>query len=496
MNTPMRRIAMLVMAMVLILLAGITYLQVFKAGELRADPRNQRVLVDEYSRQRGQISAGGQVLAASVESDDRFKFLRVYPAAPTAPSSPLANAPVTGFYSMNYASTGLEKTEDQVLNGSDDRLFGRRLFDLVSGRNPRGGNVVTTIDPLLQQVAYDNLTAKDYTGSVVALDPRTGAILAMVSTPSYDPNTLSGHDGDAVTAAWQKLQSDPREPMLNRAISQTYPPGSTFKVLTSATALEHGATVDKQLTAAAGLTLPGTDTVLHNYGDEPCGSGQTVSMIEAFARSCNAAFAQLGIEYGTSALQQTAKAFGIGPDTPSIPLQVADSTLGSIPDAAALGQSSIGQRDVAVTPLQNAVIAATVANGGVRMQPYLVQKLEGPDLKPLSTTSPTSPGQAIPPEVAKTLTQMMIASEQDTTGAGSVPGVQIASKTGTAEHGATPKQTPPHGWYIAFAPAQDPVIAVAVIVEDGGDEGLAATGGKIASPIGRAVIQAAVQEGR
>ncbi|WP_200173837.1 peptidoglycan D,D-transpeptidase FtsI family protein [Tomitella cavernea] len=496
MNTPMRRVAMLVMTMVVVLLAGVTYLQVFKADELRADPRNQRVLVDEYSRQRGQISADGQVLAASVESGDRFKFLRVYPANPHAPTSPEANAPVTGFYSLNYASSGLEKAEDQILSGSDDRLFGNRLFDLVSGRNPRGGNVETTINPVLQQVAYDQLASQDLTGSVVALDPRTGAILAMVSAPSYDPNLLAGHDGAEVAANWKRLHTDPRSPMLNRAISQTYPPGSTFKVVTSAAALENGATINDPLTAAAGLTLPGTNTVLHNYADERCGPGDTVPMIEAFARSCNAAFAQLGIKYGADALRDTAEDFGIGPDTPSIPLPVADSTVGTIPDAAALGQSSIGQRDVALTPLQNAVIAATVANGGVRMQPYLVEELEGPDLKTLSTTSPTSPGQAIPPDVADELTQMMIASEQNTTGAGSVPGVQIASKTGTAEHGSTPKQTPPHGWYIAFAPAQNPVIAVAVIVEDGGNAGLAATGGKIASPIGRAVIEAAVQGGQ
>lgn len=495
MNTPMRRIAIAVMGMVVVLLAGVTYVQVINADELRSDNRNQRVLVDEYSRQRGQISADGQILATSTESGDRFKYLRLYPENPNAPTSPQAEAPVTGFYSMNYGSTGLERAADGVLSGSDDRLFGRRLFDLISGRNPRGGNVVTTIDPMLQQIAYDQLTAKDYTGSVVALDPRTGAILAMASAPSYDPNLLSGHDGDVVSENWQRLQSDPSAPMLNRAISQTYPPGSTFKVLTSADALEHGATVDDQLTAAAGLTLPGTNTVLHNYADEQCGPGDTVSLITAFARSCNAAFAQLGIKYGTESLQKTAKDFGIGPDTPTIPLPVADSTLGSIPDDAALGQSSIGQRDVALTPLQNAVVAATVANGGVRMQPYLVDKLEGPDLKTLSTTKPTSPGQAMPPEVAKTLTDMMLASEQNTSGAGSVPGVDIASKTGTAEHGSTPKQTPPHGWYIAFAPAEDPVIAVAVIVENGGDQGLSATGGSVASPIGRAVISAAVQGG-
>lgn len=496
MNTPMRRVSMAVMAMVVILLAGSTYLQVFKSDDLSADPRNQRVLVDEYSRHRGQISAGGQVLASSVPTEDRFKYLRVYPPSPDDPSSPLADAPVTGFYSMNYGSKGLEQVEDPVLNGSDDRLFGRRLFDLISGRDPRGGNVVTTIDPRLQQIAYDKLTANGDTGAVVALDPTTGAIKAMVSTPSYDPNKLASHDGDEVSAYWEQLQSDPDQPMLNRAISQTYPPGSTFKVLTSAAALEHGATTDEQLTAAAGFELPGTTDVLHNYADQRCGPGDTVSMLQAFARSCNAAFAQLGIEYGEDALRDAARSFGIGPDAPSIPLTVADSSIGAIPDDAALGQSSIGQRDVALTPLQNAVIAATVANGGVRMQPYLVDELEGPDLKSLSTTKPTSPGRAIPPDVAGTLTKMMVASEKKTYGAGNDGNLTIASKTGTAEHGSDPKQTTPHGWYIGFAPADDPDIAVAVIVEGHGSEDLSATGGRVASPIGRAVMKAAAAEGR
>lgn len=492
MNTPLRRVALAVMAMVIALLANATYVQVFKADSLRADPRNQRVLVDEYSRQRGLISADGQVLAFSEPITDRFKYLRAYP---NEHAQALANAPVTGYYSMQYSSTGLERAEDTILNGSDDKLFGARLFDLVSGRDPRGGNVLTTIDPVLQQVAYDELSARGLTGSVVALDPQTGAILAMVSTPSFDPNLLASHDGAERTDAWNALVADPRNPMLNRAISATYPPGSTFKVITSATALSHGGTVDEQLTAASGLTLPGTNSVLNNYGDAPCGAGETASLMTAFALSCNAAFAELGIKYGADDLKSQAAAFGIGPDSPSIPLAVADSTVGAIPDAAALGQSSIGQRDVAMTPLQNAVVAATVANGGVRMEPYLVKQLQGPDLSTLSTTQPKSLGQSVSPEVAATLTSMMVESEKNTSGYGSVPGLEIASKTGTAEHGTTPKQTPPHAWYIGFAPANNPTIAIAVIVEDGGDRGLAATGGSVAAPIGRAVMAAATQGG-
>ncbi|AYJ47551.1 peptidoglycan D,D-transpeptidase FtsI family protein [Rhodococcus sp. P1Y] len=493
MNTPLRRVSIAVMVMVVALLANVTYLQVIKADDLRSDPRNSRVLLDEYSRQRGQISAGGQVLAASVSTDDRYKYLRTYPPNQLAPNSPLANAPVTGFYSMLYSSTGLERTEDEVLNGSDDRLFGRRLFDLISGRDPRGGNVVTTIDPVVQQVAYDQLFSRGYTGSVVAIEPSTGNILAMASSPSYDPNLLASHDGAQTSDAWDALNADPAKPLLNRAISATYPPGSTFKVLVTAAALENGATPDDQLTAAPTITLPDTETSLENYNGSTCGGGATASLREAFARSCNTAFVELGIKTGADALRDTASAFGIGDETTSLPLPVADSTIGSIPDDAALGQSSIGQRDVALTPLQDAVIAATVANSGVRMAPHMVSQLQSPDLSNLSTTTPDSKGQAISPETAATLTSLMIGSENNTGGDGKIAGVQIASKTGTAEHGTDPRNTPPHAWYIGFAPAENPKIAIAVIVEDGGDRALAATGGSVAAPVGRAVIAAGLQ---
>jgi len=488
MNTPLRRVAMAVMVMVVALLANATYVQVIKADDLRADPRNSRVLLDEYSRLEGQILASVRVLAAYVATEDRYRSLREYP-------NPYPYAPVTGFYSMQYGSAGLERTEDPILNGSDNRLFSQRFFDLVSGRDPRGGNVVTTLNPAMQQVAYDQLTSKGYTGSVVAIEPSTGRILTMVSTPSYDPNLLASHDGAETTKAWDELNADPNDPLVNRAISQTYPPGSTFKVLTTAAALGNGATPDDQLTAAPQITLPGTSTTLENYNGSTCGPNPTASLRDAFARSCNTAFVELGIKDGADAIKDEASAFGIGPNTPAIPLPVADSTVGDISDDAALGQTSIGQRDVAVTPLENAVIAATVANGGVRMQPNLISQLQAPDLTDLSTPSPVSMGQAISPAVAATLTDLMIGSENFTGGDGKIPGVQIASKTGTAEHGVNPRETPPHAWYIAFAPAQNPTVAVAVIVENGGDRGLAATGGSVAAPIGRAVIAAGIQGG-
>jgi peptidoglycan glycosyltransferase len=490
MNTSLRRISVSVMVLVVLLLANATLTQVFTADGLRSDPRNQRVLLDEYSRQRGQISAGGQLLAYSVSTNGRFRFLRVYP-------NPFAYAPVTGFYSLQYSSSGLERAEDSVLNGSDQRLFGRRLADFFTGRDPRGGNVDTTIKPQVQQAAWDAM--KDgcggpCKGSVVALEPSTGKILAMVSSPSYDPNLLATHNMEEQSATWQRLRDDPDSPLLNRAISETYPPGSTFKVITTAAALEHGATENTQLTSAARIPLPDSTATLENYDGSTCGAGPTTTLRQAFAKSCNTAFVELGLDTGRDAVRSTAVSFGMDTPPPMIPLQVVESTVGPIADDAALGMSSIGQKDVAVTPLQNALVAATIANDGVTMRPYLVDSLKGPDLANIGSATPQEERRAVSHEVADTLTDLMVAAEQATQQKGAIAGVQIASKTGTAEHGTDPRNTPPHAWYIAFAPAQAPKVAVAVLVEDGGDR-LSATGGVLAAPIGRATIAAALREG-
>ncbi|MBV9089044.1 MAG: D,D-transpeptidase PbpA [Mycobacteriaceae bacterium] len=491
MNASLRRISVTIMVLIVLLLLNATLTQVFTADGLRADPRNQRVLLDEYSRQRGQISAGGQLLAYSVSTSGRFRFLRVYP-------NPLAYAPITGFYSLRYSSTGLERAEDSMLNGSDERLFGRRLADFFTGRDPRGGNVDTTINPQVQQAAWDAMShgcsGGPCKGAVVALEPATGKILAMVSSPSYDPNLLASHDVNEQTKTWQQLRDSPDNPMLNRAIAETYPPGSTFKVITTAAALQAGANESDQLTAAPSIQLPDSTATLENFGSTPCGGGPTASLEEAFVHSCNTAFVQLGIKTGVDALRGAAQAFGLDMPPDPIPLQVAESTVGPIPDAAALGMSSIGQKDVALTPLQNAMVAATIANEGVTMQPYLVDSLKGPDLANISTTGPHELRRAVSPQIAARLTSLMIGAEQDTQQKGAIPGVQIASKTGTAEHGNDPRNTPPHAWYIAFAPAQSPKVAIAVVVEDGGDR-LSATGGAVAAPVGRAVIAAALREG-
>ncbi|MGV9671541.1 MULTISPECIES: peptidoglycan D,D-transpeptidase FtsI family protein [unclassified Gordonia (in: high G+C Gram-positive bacteria)] len=493
MNTPIRRVSMAVVVLIVILLANATYVQVIKADSLRNDTRNDRVLLDEYSRQRGAIIAGGQVIAMSQATDSRYKYLRRYPL------NPRAFAPITGYYSIQYGSAGLEQYENSILTGNDDRLFGQRFTDMFSGRDPRGGNVVTTVDPRLQQVAYDQMNSGatcdgPCRGAVVALEPSTGKILAMVSTPSYDPNLLSSHDQATREAAWA-VDTGPDKRLQNRATDEIYPPGSTFKIVTTSAALRDGRDANTQLTAASTFQLPDSTASLPNYGDETCPGGSgTVSLADAVKYSCNTAFADLVLnkmDDATAKLKQTAYLYGFNQSGPNIPMPVAQSSTGEIADRAALALSSIGQKDVVVSAVQNAMVAATVANAGVRMQPYLVDKLQSADLRTLYTTPPTNINSPITPEQAASLTSMMVGVENSS---GTSSPVQIASKTGTAEHGDASTSTP-YSWYIAFGPSNDAKIAVAVVVENG-KFGVSSVGNTVAGPIGRAVINAYVGGGR
>ncbi|GAA4865078.1 penicillin-binding protein 2 [Saccharopolyspora cebuensis] len=482
MNKPLRRVALAMMAMVLLLMGNVTYIQVIQADALKDDPRNSRSRIAEYERQRGQIIAGGQSLANSVETDDQLKYLRQYPNGPMF-------APVTGFYSSIYGSNGIERARNDVLNGTDDSMAFRNFSDLITGEPQRGANVELTINPAMQQVAYEQLTQNGFEGSVVALNPSSGEILAMANAPSYDPNRLATHSTEDASAAWQELNQAEGDPMVNRAVSTIYPPGSVFKLITTAAALEHGYTPNSKVEDAASITLPNSSTPLPNYGGTQC-AGDTLS--EALAHSCNTAFAKIAGDIGADALRETAANFGFGQEV-NIPMGVENSSLGPMADEAALYQSAIGQRDVRTTPMMNAMMTAAIANDGTMMKPQLVKSTRAPDMSELDSFQPEELRQSVSPEIAHTIREMMLESEKNTKGSGKISGVQIASKTGTAQHGDP--EDKPHGWYVAFAPAENPQIAVAVIVENGGDEGAEATGGSIAAPIGREVIRAGLQGG-
>ena len=484
MNRPIRQVALAMLILFGLLIANANYVQVFEGDKLRTDPGNTRVLLDEYERQRGTIVVDGRSVAESVPTHDKLKYLRRYPDGKTY-------APVTGFYSLIYGATGIEQAENDFLSGSDNRLFTRRLSALLTGRDPRGGNVVLTLNQRAQEAAVKGLG--DRAGAVVALDPATGKILAMASSPSYDPNPISSHDPSSIRAAYNKLASDPRDPLLNRAINARYPPGSTFKVIVAAAALENGRTPDTQLDCPTSYTPPGTRTALHNFGNESCGAPK-VSMLNALTNSYNTAFAKLGVDVGQSAIRTAAAGFGIGTGDPlQTPLRVSPSSLGDIPDTPALAQSAIGQRDVTLTPLQAAMIAAAVSNNGVLMTPYLVDRVEAPDLTVLDTTQPEQLSTAVSPQIAGELTQMMRSVVQNGTGRkAQIPGVDVAGKTGTAQ--TSPGQAP-HAWFIGFAHANGKQVAVAVIIEHGGNSGSETTGGEAAAPIARDVMSAVLKSG-
>ncbi len=479
MNGPLRRLGTVVGAMFALLLVAATYVQFVDAGDLQADGRNSRTFYAELGRARGPITVGDQPVAESVEVDDRYSYQRTYPQGADY-------AHVTGAYSVVYGATGLEEAADELLAGTDDQLFYRRLSDLLTGREPAGAVVETTLVPQVQQAAAEALG--DQRGAAVALDPRTGEVLALVSSPSYDPNVLAGHDVDAVRAAREELLADEERPLDNRAIaSRLYPPGSVFKLVTAAAALEQGYTPASTLAGPAVLDLPQTDAGLRNSDRAACGPGDQTTLADALRTSCNTAFASVGMALGEEALRDAAAGFGFGEEL-AIPLEVTPSTVPTGMDPPSLAQAAIGQRDVRVTPLQVAMVSAGIANDGVVMEPTLVRSVRGEDLEVIRAPSPTELGRAMGAEDADLLTGMMVGVVAEGTGrAAQVDGVEVAGKTGTAQHA---EGRPPHAWFTAFAPADDPVVAVAVVVEDGGEAGDQASGGRTAAPVAREMIQA------
>lgn len=473
MNRSLRRVALASLVMFLALLINSNVVQVGEATSLKHNPNNHRILYSEYSHRRGAIVVAGHAIALSKRVHDIYKYLRTYPGG-------AAYAPITGYYSFQNGATGIEAAENDILSGDSDKLFVRRISDYFTGRTPQGGSVVLTINDKAQQAAFQALSGKQ--GAVVALNPRTGAILALATSPSYDPNVLATHNFAAAGHAYTQLNRDPNSPLIDRAIQQTYPPGSTFKVITAAAALASGRfTPSSQLPAPNELTLPQTTHKLQNFQGEQCNGGGSISLADALRVSCNTAFGGLGLRLGQDAIRKQAQAFGFGSSV-SIPMDAAPSTYPDNLSPPEVAFSAIGQDSDAVTPLQMAMVAAGVANGGVVMQPYLVAKTEASDLSTLSTASPHELGRAVQPDVAAELTRMMQSVVTNGTGtAAQIPGVSVAGKTGTAEN--QPGQ-PTHAWFIGFAPAQNPQVAVAVFVEHGG------VGGVTAAPIARQVMQA------
>ncbi len=472
------RVTAVLVLLIIGLMINVSFLQVFDADNLRNQPGNQRMLLSEYSRQRGAILIGSEPIAQSIPTNNELKYLRTYDSGEIYASA-------TGFYSLVYGATGIELKANDILAGNDSRFFVDRLQQMLANRKPQGGAVRLTLNADAQIAAMKALNGR--TGAVVALDPKTGAILALASSPSFDPNLLSSHDPAAITAEYEKLIADPDQPMLNRPIAMTLPPGSVFKLVTAAAALESGKfTAETVLPGPEEFPLPLTDRTLGNWSGKACGENDEVTLTQALAISCNTAFAWLGLELGADALREQAEKFGFGTEF-DIPLASATSYFPIDPDQPQTAMSAIGQFDVRATALQMAMVAAAIANEGVVMQPYLISETLGTDLSVLENTTPKAVSRAMKPQNAAILRDMMVSVVENGTGSNArISGVQVGGKTGTAEN---VPGLPAHAWFVSIAPAANADVAVAVVLQNGGGA-TEVSGNALAAPIARAVMQA------
>ncbi len=500
MNRPIKRISIAVLVMFVILLVNVNYLQAVEAPSLASRPLNDRALYEQNQVQRGNIvTADGVVIASSKPSSDLFKYQRSYADGPVY-------APVTGYSTIftageapNYAA-GVEKAENSLLSGTGSQLAFRNFIDMITNKPQKGATVTVTINSKAQATAYQLLeqTLAGHTfnghqeiGGVVAIDPSTGAILAMASYPSYDPNSLTAHSTATVDKVYDQLSSENPSPLLNNATQTPLPPGSSFKIVTTSAWYTQSSsrTPSTVIASPQPLRLP-NGNYLNNDGDEQCGSGSgQTPVLQAFGQSCNTPFAELGIQLGGSTIESMAAKYGFNNaayfDIPGVNTTPGNFTAESDPSFTAM--DAIGQHDTTETPLQEAMIAATVANGGVLMKPYLIQQVTASDLSVLQQAAPEQLSTPISPTVASYEKQMMLAVTQQPYGTGyaynanNEGGLLIAGKTGTAQTGVNPN---PDAVFTAFAPADNPKIAVGVMIQGGG------YGAAAAAPIAVAVIKA------
>jgi peptidoglycan glycosyltransferase len=500
-----RRIRRLGIALVLlfaVLFGQLAYVQVFAADDIKGNPANfSRQQIAEFNVQRGKIlTADGLVLAESVPAPkgSRYRYERRYPQGDLY-------GYITGYYSRIYGRSALEESMNTYLSGEAPELAISTFSDLFLGRPKRGANIFVTIDPNLQEAARTALGGNE--GAVVAMDPHTGDILALYSTPGFDPSELSSGTDDQMRRAWERLNADPEKPLLALSHQELFLPGSSFKIVTASAALENGFGPESVWPNPHRLTLPLTNEQLQNFGDDHCNGGSSqISLIEAFEESCNVTFAEVGLELGPERLAAQARAYGlcgIRPperttcDEPIVRFELPFQN-GRFPEPEyferndpLLAFSAIGLDNDLVNPMQMALLASAVANGGTMPQPRLVREVRDAQGRVAREFGIDEVGRAISAGSAAALTRMMISVVNQGSGyRAQIPGIQVAGKTGTATNG---EGRAPNAWFTAFAPAggaQTPEIAVSVIVLDGGDLGNEATGGQVAAPIVRAVIEA------
>jgi cell division protein FtsI/penicillin-binding protein 2 len=491
MNKPLRRIALFCGLLVLTLLLRDNWLQYVKADGLKDDPKNRRVTIARYSTPRGNIIVDGDPVTGSTETStsglNDLKYKRTY-------KNGAMWAPVTGYASQAFGANQLESIEDGILSGTDDRLFFRNTLDMITGKQKSGGDVVTTLNQAAQKAAWKGLSKQGGKGAVVALDPSTGKILALASYPSYDPSSFAGNSTTTDSKAWQKLQKkyDPNDPMLNRALRETYPPGSTFKVVTASAALENNlySSADTATNSPLPWVMPGTTTELKNEGSIPC---KNATLRVALQYSCNTVFGKVGADLGNDKMLAEAKKFGFDSEQ-FTPIRSSASVFSDNMNQSQTALSSIGQYNTAATPLQMAMVASAVANDGKLMKPYMVDKLQSSNLDTIAQTEPEEMSQPLSSKNAQILQSMMETVVEKGTGTNAkISGVTVGGKTGTAQHGVANSENP-YAWFLSYAKLPDgsSPVAVAVVIEDSSANRDDISGGGLAAPIAKSVMEAVI----
>ncbi|MFD3731708.1 peptidoglycan D,D-transpeptidase FtsI family protein [Streptomyces sp. NPDC058632] len=494
MNRPLRRIAIFCGLLMLTLLLRANWLQYVEAGELAADDENRRVLINQYSTPRGDIIVGARAVTGSVAVEGAdLKYERTYRNGPMY-------APVTGYASQAMGMTFLESTYDSVLSGQDDRLAFERFTDVVTGKERRGGDVITTIDPKAQKAGYKGLTDLGARGSVVALDPGTGKVLALVSTPSYDPSSFAGNSLKE-SDRFRALGADKSKPLANRALRETFPPGSTFKILTAAAALEHGVVtdVDAASDAVSPYPLPqSTNRIGSEAGDAVC---DKASLKTAMQHSCNNVFLDMAVKVGADRMRETAEKFGFNEEVYSSDfgdLRASKSLYPENLDKPGTALTGMGQGSLTSTPMQMAMVTAALVNGGKVMQPYIVDEVRSPDLSTLEKNEPRAMSQAVSDSSAQKVREMMeYTAREGSAKRALIDGITVGGKTGTAQRGVDVREQVPYGWFVSYGVKPDGgSVAVAVFIDptdmDISREDI--SGGSLAAPIARDVMEAVLQD--
>ncbi|WP_434616462.1 peptidoglycan D,D-transpeptidase FtsI family protein [Arthrobacter sp. A5] len=486
MNQAIRNSWVVAIVLFALVFGSITYVQFFAVDDLKNNALNSRGLIQQFCNDRGSILVGGQPIAESVPSTDKCKFQRVY-------NQPELYAGLTGFFSQAYGQYGIEKAENPQLTGETPGAFYDRVVSLLSGAQPKGRSVELTIDPTIQQMAYD-MIPDGQKGSIVVMNPKTGAIIAMVSKPSYDTNLLASHNFAAVTENYNKLLGiDGINMFGSSAYTKLYSPGSVFKLVDTAAALASGKyTKDSVLPNPPALSFAGTDATLPNYVNGGCAANSEADFSFVLEQSCNTPFAQIALDLGQNAITDQANKFGFSDNSLFIPDQV---TASKFPGSkgqlgpAELARSAVGQQDVQATPLQIAMMTAAIANGGTQMKPNMVKTIRTPDLKPVQELTPQVLRQSTTREIAAQMTQWMTnVVDKGIAHAASVPGIEVAGKTGTAE--GIPGVVNNNAWFTGFAPAQDPQVVVSIVMANVD----IATGAQLTSPNASKLIEAVLNK--